>query len=42
MITTGLFTSKTDMWATPQYFFDKLNKVHNFDLDVCAIPENAK
>ena len=42
MITKGLFTSKTDMWATPQYFFDKLNAIHNFTLDVCAIPENAK
>ena len=42
MITTGLFTSNTDLWATPQYFFDKLNQRFNFDLDVCALPENAK
>ena len=25
-----------------QYFFDKLNQRFNFDLDVCALPENAK
>ena len=42
MITTGLFTSNTDLWATPQHFFDKLNQRFNFDLDVCALPENAK
>ena len=36
------FSSKTDLWATPQFFFDNLNKVWKFDLDVCALPENAK
>lgn len=38
----GLFSSKTDMWATPQDFFDKLNAEFHFDLDVCATPDNAK
>ncbi len=28
--------------ATPQDFFDKLNKEFNFDLDPCATKENAK
>lgn len=42
MITKGLFTSNTDMWETPQDFFDKLNAEFGFDCDVCAIPENAK
>lgn len=42
MITTGLFTSNTDIWATPQYFFDELKKEFNFNTDVCALPENAK
>jgi phage N-6-adenine-methyltransferase len=42
MINTGLFTSKTDMWATPQDFFDKLNEEFHFELDVCATKENAK
>lgn len=36
------FMSKTDLWSTPQAVFDKLNKEFGFDLDVCAIPENAK
>jgi len=30
------------MWATPQEFFDELNKEFHFETDVCAIPENAK
>jgi phage N-6-adenine-methyltransferase len=38
----GLYTSNTDLWATPQDFFDKLNAFWKFDLDVCALPENAK
>lgn len=42
MINKGLFTSTTDMWATPQSFFDKLNEEFMFDLDVCATHENAK
>ena len=42
MINKGLFTSKTDLWATPQTFFDKVNKEFNFTLDVCATDENAK
>lgn len=36
------FSSATDLWATPQDFFDRYNAVHGFDLDVCASPENAK
>ena len=42
MNTDLMFSSKTDMWATPQEFFDKLNQQFNFTLDVCAISENAK
>jgi phage N-6-adenine-methyltransferase len=37
-----MFSSTTDMWATPQDFFDKLNAFFKFDTDVCAVPENAK
>lgn len=37
-----LFSSKTDMWATPQDFYDKLNEKFKFETDVCAIAENAK
>lgn len=36
------FSSKTDDWATPQDFFDKLNEEFHFTLDVCASKENAK
>ena len=36
------FSSKTDMWATPQDFYDKYNKIYNFNTDVCASIENAK
>jgi site-specific DNA-methyltransferase (adenine-specific) len=36
-----MFSSKTDLWSTPQDFFDKLNAEFHFDLDVCATPENA-
>jgi phage N-6-adenine-methyltransferase len=36
------FSSATDMWETPQLFFDVWNKEFNFDLDVCATDENAK
>jgi site-specific DNA-methyltransferase (adenine-specific) len=36
------FSSATDMWETPQPFFDVWNKEFNFDLDVCATDENAK
>lgn len=42
MITSGLFTSNTPEWATPQDFFDKLDSEFHFDLDVCATAENAK
>lgn len=36
------FSSATDMHATPQDFFDKLNAEFGFETDVCAIAENAK
>lgn len=42
MNTAVMFSSETDLWATPQDFFDKLNKEFNFDLDPCATKENAK
>jgi phage N-6-adenine-methyltransferase len=37
-----MFSSKTDLWATPQNFFDKYNEKFDFELDVCATKENAK
>ena len=37
-----LFSSKSVVWETPKDLFDKLNAEFHFDLDVCALPENAK
>lgn len=37
-----MFSSKTDVWSTPQDFFDRLHAVFRFETDVCALPENAK
>jgi len=37
-----MFSSKTDLWETPQETYDKLNDEFHFTLDVCALPENAK
>ena len=37
-----MFSSKTDQWATPQDFFDKLNEEFCFTLDPCATAENHK
>jgi len=42
MNTDLMFSSTTDLWATPQDFFNKQNHIHNFTLDVCATHENAK
>ena len=36
------FSSKSDLWATPQNFFNKYNDVYNFEIDVCANLQNAK
>ena len=37
-----MFSRKTDMWETPQDFFNNLDDEFHFTLDVCATPENAK
>lgn len=42
MNTQVMFSSKTDLWATPQDFFDALDSEFSFNLDACALPENAK
>lgn len=42
MNTKLMFSSKTDDWATPQEFFDKLNEEFCFDLDPCADKHNHK
>lgn len=42
MNTELMFSSKTDLWSTPQSTFDELNKEFNFTLDPCANNENHK
>ena len=42
MIHPVLFSSKNNVWETPQAFFDTLNNEFQFTLDACALPENAK
>lgn len=37
-----LFSSKSEEWATPQDFFDELNREFDFNLDPCATVENHK
>lgn len=41
-LNNGLFSSNTDLWATPNDFFNQLNKEFNFEVDVCALEDNAK
>lgn len=42
MNTTGVFSSTTDEWETPQDLFDKLNSIFCFTLDACADEKNHK
>ena len=42
MLNEALFSSKKEEWETPQALFDELDKEFHFDVDVCALPENAK
>lgn len=42
MITSGMMSSETDEWATPQALFNALDATFHFTLDVCATPDNAK
>lgn len=37
-----MFSSRSNEWATPQAFFDALNKEFHFTLDPCCTHENAK
>ena len=42
MINSGMYTSNSDEWATPQDFYDRLDKEFHFTLDPCSTDENAK
>lgn len=37
MFNEGLRSSATDLWATPQAFFDRYNAQYHFTLDVCVL-----
>lgn len=37
-----MMSSNTPEWATPQSFFDELNREFSFTLDPCSTHENAK
>ena len=37
-----IYSSKTDIWATPQDLFDRLDAEFHFTLDPCSTHENAK
>lgn len=37
-----MLPSATDLWETPQDFFDALDSEFHFKLDVCSTPDNAK
>ncbi len=36
------YSSKTDLWSTPQDLFDSLNEIYDFKLDPCADDTNHK
>lgn len=36
------YSSATDLWETPQHLFDLLDSEFHFEVDVCAIKDNAK
>jgi site-specific DNA-methyltransferase (adenine-specific) len=42
MPSPAYFSSKSNEWATPQDFFDKLNEEFHFTLDVAASESNHK
>ena len=42
MNTEAMFSSKKNNWATPQWFFDKLDAEFHFTLDPCADDHNHK
>ena len=36
------YSSKTNEWYTPQYLYEYLNKIYNFNLDPCCTEENKR
>ena len=41
-INSGMFSSNSNDWETPQDLYDSMNKTFDFDLDPCASHENHK
>jgi len=41
-INSGLFSSNTCEWETPQEIYNKLNQEFDFNIDVCATDQNTK
>ena len=41
-MTSGMYSSETPEWGTPQDLFDKLNDEFHFDLDIAASDSNHK
>lgn len=41
-ISNVLYSSESEVWETPKDLFDKLDTEFHFDIDVCALPFNAK
>ncbi|MFK4473712.1 phage N-6-adenine-methyltransferase [Paenibacillus sp. RC73] len=37
-----MFSSKTDLHATPRDFYAEIDAEFSFDVDVCALPDNTK
>jgi phage N-6-adenine-methyltransferase len=37
-----LYSSRSEMWATPHALFERLDAIYSFDVDVCAVAGNAK
>ena len=42
MNTELMFSSKSDAWATPEDFFEEIDKEFHFTLDPCADESNHK
>ena len=42
MINSGMLSSNTDEYETPQELFNHYNSIFNFELDVCASDKNHK
>ncbi|RUR59902.1 adenine methyltransferase [Bacillus sp. VKPM B-3276] len=42
MNTYAMFSSATDLWPTPQPFYDELDREFRFTLDPCSTHDNAK